>query len=329
MNFNPWYNNNQTSKVRFMNIKNHGFSLVQVLISISILGGISLAFMQMMKNMDQGNIRAKSSSDEMELRSEINLILGNRNFCRTSLAGNGTEGNPSNPVTFKKVDIDQETEGLDLDLWLSNQQGSVRSLKKFSAADLSKNTYGNIKIQSIKLIMNNGSGQNYTSSDNHSDVGKVKVVIEKKQGTSEGRVVNLDFPVSVQMKTDNNGISTILSCSSQNDYDTSSFLKNCSWEKYSYSDAFRAYKACSNGKRVVSGTCSCASTNCGGGATPGVIYSFTPLQLSVAECVCTDWNCSNCNEVRNVCSGTSCNAYECSYTRQVGVIYMMLYCCDP
>ncbi len=312
-----------------MKKKMKGFSLVQVLVSLALLSGVSLGFMQMMKNMDQGNTRAKSSVDEMELRSEINMILGNKNFCRVSLAGNGTEGNPLSPVTFKKQDIDQDNEGLHVELWLSNQAGNARVTKKFSGADSTKNTYGNIKISSIKLIMDNGVGSNYSSSQNHSDIGKIEIAIEKKQGSSDSRKMSLDFPVNLQMSTDANGVTTILSCSLQSDFDTSAFLKNCEWQSNTYSNAYRAYRACNNGKRVVSGTCSCGGDNCGGGGNPGIIYSFAPLKLvTQSECVCTDWTCSNCSPLRISCTGNNCNAFSCEYTRQMGEIYVKIFCCD-
>jgi len=311
-----------------MNFKRNGFSLVQVMISVALLGSVSLAFMQLMKNMDQGNIRAKSSADESELRSEIKMIIDNEKFCRISLAGNGNEGSPTVPVTFQKTNIDQDTEGLNVELWLSNQAGNTRTIKRFSGTNTTKSTYGNITIKSIKLIMNNGTGINYSASTNHSDVGKLKIMIEKKMGTSDGRDLLLDFPVNVQMSTNAGGVTTILSCSSQTDLDTSGFLKNCAWERYDFAGAYRAYRTCSGTKKVVSGTCSCASANCGGGTTPGFIYSFTPLSLTVSECVCTDWTCTNCNGVRFVCSGSSCNAFECSYTQQMGFIYMKVFCCE-
>lgn len=311
-----------------MKFNKSGFSLVQVMISIAMLGGVSLAFMQIMKNMDQGSTRAKSSADEAELRSEIKMILDNKKFCRVSLAGNGPEDNPSSPVTFQKRNIDQETEGLDVELWFGDQQGNNRTTKKFSGTDNTKNKYGNITIKSIKLLMNNGTGSNYTSSFGHSDIGKIKVLIEKKMGTNDGRDLILDFPVVVKMSTNSSGVSTILSCSSQTELDTAGFLKNCSWESYDFVGAYRAYRTCSNGKKIVSGTCSCASDNCGGGATPGIIYSFTPLTLTVPECICSDWTCSNCNDVRINCSGSNCNAFECSYTQRMGHIYLKIFCCD-
>lgn len=161
-----------------------GFSLVQVMVVIGILGGLSIAFMQITRNMGQVRTSFQSASDEFELKTSIRMLLDDERHCRVSLAGNGPQGSPSSPVIFNKVDIDEDDEGLDIALYLSNQAGDTRTVKKFNGAnnpgsdDQSK--YGKLRIQSIKLMMNNGTGSNYTDSPAHNDIGVIRVVVQKK-----------------------------------------------------------------------------------------------------------------------------------------------------
>lgn len=197
-----------------MNLNNHkGFSLVSVLVTISLLGAVSLGVMHLIKNIQQGQNFAKNVADEMELRTEIRMLLDNEKFCRVSLAGDGPQGTPSNPVQFNKVDIDEDSEGMDVELWLSNQKGDARTTKKFSTSDSAKNKYGQLKILSMKLLMNNESGINYSESSGHEDVGELRIQILKQVSETQTRTIPLTFPVVVGMSTDTNGKSTILSCS--------------------------------------------------------------------------------------------------------------------
>ena len=59
-----------------MNIKNKihnqvGFTLIQVVVAIGLLGGVALVFMQLMKNMGQAQSMVKTVADEIELKTEI------------------------------------------------------------------------------------------------------------------------------------------------------------------------------------------------------------------------------------------------------------------
>lgn len=197
-----------------------GFSLVQVLVVAGLLGGLSLVFMQLMKNLGQAQNFAESKSDEIELKSSIRMILNDERFCRVSLAGNGPSGSPSSPVVFEKQNIDEDAEGLDIALYLSNQAGDARTLKKFNGENNpgtdDKSNFGKLKIKTLKLIMNNGIGSNYADSSSHNDVGKISATIEKKNSSTGTREVVMDFNVNVEMSTgqspENSGETKILSC---------------------------------------------------------------------------------------------------------------------
>jgi hypothetical protein len=207
---------------------NKGFSLVSVMIAAGMLGGLSLAVMQVMKNIGDGQSRANSMADEAEMAISVRMVLDNPNYCRISLAGEDPAGSP---VTFKKKDIDfagvevnrgsaftEVSEGLDVDLWYSNVAGDSRTLKKFNGADSpgsdDKSKFGKLNITSMKLVMNNGLGgcsDNYCDGTD-SDTGQLVIIYEKKINSSQRRKMKKIFNVNVGMSTDSSGESTILSC---------------------------------------------------------------------------------------------------------------------
>lgn len=189
-----------------------GFTLVEILIAVAMLGVLSLGIMHLSKNMSNVQQTADSKGDEIEMRTSIRMLLDNDKFCRVSLAGNGALGTPSSPVLFNKNSIDQANEGLPIELFTSNQNGTARVTKKFSATDVNVQNYGKIKITRLVLQMNNGVGFNYAQSFAHSDIGEIVVDFEKKvQSTT--RTDTMRFPVNIGMRTDSGGNTTLLSCS--------------------------------------------------------------------------------------------------------------------
>ncbi len=201
---------------------NKGFTLAELVVAAGILGVLSLAGMQLMKNMGDASKFAQSVSDEVDLKNSIRLLLDDERYCRVSLAGNGSAGAPTSAVTFKKSDHDEDTEGLDIALFLSNQDGDTRTLKKFNGANNpgseDKSKFGKLTIKSIKLIMNNGVGTDYADSSAHNDVGVVRVVYTKKVSSTKERELTMNFDINVGLSTgqspESSGVSRILSCSS-------------------------------------------------------------------------------------------------------------------
>lgn len=196
-----------------------GFTLAEIMVAAGLLGVLSLAFLQLTKNIGDVQSSSTAKADEMELETSIRLLLNDDRHCRVSLAGNGPIGSPDNPVTFYKQDIDEEqSEGLDVALYLSNQSGDLRLTKKFNGAnfpeDSDQSKYGKLTIDSISLIMNNGNGFNYDESTSHQDIGLIRVIIDKKIASDKSRKIPIDFSVNIRMATNNSGLSTILSCSS-------------------------------------------------------------------------------------------------------------------
>lgn len=168
-------------------INQKGFSLIQVMIAIGLSGGVALAIMRMVSTMEQAQTSSQSKMDELDLRTEIRMILNNDKHCRVSLAGDGPVGAPTSPVRFYKTNIDENNEGLDVELFVSNVAGDARSVKKLSATDTTANSIGRIKINSIKLLMNNGTGSNYPASTNHNDIGELRIVAEKSIAAGKKR----------------------------------------------------------------------------------------------------------------------------------------------
>lgn len=203
-------------------LNNRGFSLASVLVAAGMVGGLAIAVMQLTKNVSDSGRMAESQAGAMELRTSIRMILDNRNYCRISLAGEGPAGSPTTPITFAKSDIDEETEGLDIALYLSDQVGTSRTLKKYNGENNpdteDKSAVGKLKIKSIKLIMNNGTGSDYTDSPSHTDMGIIRVLLEKKLSNSQMRTTTHDFAVNLNLATgqspEASGETRIISCSS-------------------------------------------------------------------------------------------------------------------
>ncbi len=214
-----------------MKIKDSGFSLVSVLMATALMGGLAVMFMQMMKNMNQGQGYVEAAAEEVALRNEIDMILGNPKFCRVSLAGPGPAGSPTSPETFFKRDItDLENDpGKEVELWLADTTGEERTNKKFDALDPAKNKYGKLKLKEIKLYMTNGDDQNYPDASYHDDMGELLVKYEKPIGSNKTREMVAKFPLTVGMST-TSGETTIVSCSKSaggNSASLTGYSSNC------------------------------------------------------------------------------------------------------
>lgn len=189
-------------------------SLVSVLIAVGLLGAVSLGVMRLISNIQKGQTVSVSLQDQIELQNAINLILENEKHCRISLADE----------KFKKRDVDEEGEGHDVELWLSNQAGDARVTKKYSAIDATKKKHGNILIESMKLIINDGQNINYAESASHNEIGELQVIISKKISKDQKRHIRFELPVQLNLSTDASGTSTIVSCSAKPNNNNDSVL---------------------------------------------------------------------------------------------------------
>ena len=184
--------------------KQKGFSLVEILIAVALLGAVSLGVMQIVKNMSNAQGNANSNLDILLLKHEILSLMNNERHCRLSLQGE----------TFKKTQIDQFlTEGKNIEFWLSNINGTARSKKKFSGTDATATEHGKAVIVKLQLVMDNPTtpvGQNYPLGS-FADTGVIKIETQKK-GTSRNTISSI--PISISFVTDATGTSTIEGCSS-------------------------------------------------------------------------------------------------------------------
>lgn len=233
-----------------------GFSLVQIMVAAGMLGGLSLAFLQLVKNTNDVQVSAKSKSEEMEFRTSIRMILDNEKFCRVSIAGDGPSGVPASPVTFKKQTADDlATEGIDVSLYYSNQAGDARTLKKFNGANNpgtnDKSQIGSLTIKSIKLVMNNPitPGPNYPDNPNHSDIGVLRMVVSRKTSLTTTKDTIMDFDLIVAMATGQSpqtpGVTKLISCTRKKDDEEDksyTYPKSCTMT-LSHSDSGAPYRS--------------------------------------------------------------------------------------
>lgn len=98
-----------------------GMSLVGAIMAVGVTAVAALGTMQVFKNLAVSNQYSQEGQDKKDIHSLIEMIIEDDGTCRLSLAGNDPI---SSPVTFKKIDIDQPTEGLPIELWLGNQNST-------------------------------------------------------------------------------------------------------------------------------------------------------------------------------------------------------------
>lgn len=206
-----------------------GFSLVSVLIAVGLAGGLALVIMQLSGNMTSIESRSMASLDAKELLTEFRLILDDERHCRLSLAG---EDPAASPVKFRKNDIDnlESDEGLPVEIWIGNIEGTNRARKKFSESDEQFKKYGKLTIESIRLFMNVGTG--VYPDGNGSDLGTIRLKYSYLQNKVPKGYFQ-DFLVKVSFIT-NGGESTIQSCSRSSGSASNTTFKraNCTLSGY-------------------------------------------------------------------------------------------------
>lgn len=180
-----------------------GFSLAGVMVAAALMGGLSLAFMRLTKNISVGQDMAQSVADEMDLKTEIKMLLDDEKYCNASFGG----------YSFKKDEVDDPSktaEGLELPLYHADENGNRTNVKFDATDDLYKN-YGNLEIQSIRLYMPNGGA--YPASGSHTDIGELIVRVKKKihGKTTTDKIIKI--PMRVSMQTNASGETIINSCS--------------------------------------------------------------------------------------------------------------------
>ena len=187
-----------------------GFGLLEVLISFGLLGMLSLGVGTLFKNIAVSKRRSDNFQSEIQSKKEIRMILSKDDWARLSIAGNGAYGFPTDPVTFYKVnhDGDNPGEGLPIEVWIGNSDGTLRTTRKFP----NMSSTDKVKIQSMVMTFPNELGSNYPESPSYVDIAQVQVDMVR-QLDQEEQVRSYTFPILVETSTDADGLSTILSAS--------------------------------------------------------------------------------------------------------------------
>jgi hypothetical protein len=184
-----------------MYINAKGFSLVSVMVSIGIAGGVALLVMKLSDNMKSVENRSTGVMDSREFLGEVRSILENERNCKLSLMKSAEAEH-----TFKKSEIDEPAKesGLPIELWIGNAAGTERTKKKF----YDEAVFGKTRVKSIRLFMDNGAKGDYPDGP-LSDLGTLKITYSfEGQGS---KTLIRDFLVNVSFNTVS-GLSTIKGC---------------------------------------------------------------------------------------------------------------------
>ena len=77
----------QPTGLNFNNLKNHGFSLVEVMVALGILGTISLGVMKIGENMNRTSKNMNQQLDAVQLSSKVQNLLRDKEVCNITFAG--------------------------------------------------------------------------------------------------------------------------------------------------------------------------------------------------------------------------------------------------
>lgn len=109
-----------------------GFSLLEVVIALGLLGVVAVMFASMSSNMSKLQADVERRQDEQELRVEIGALLGNKEYCTASLGRVFDNNNPDNLVVQKLV---YTVDGSRVDKFIPSQvYGKIRIDRMFLTA---------------------------------------------------------------------------------------------------------------------------------------------------------------------------------------------------
>lgn len=184
-----------------------GFSLVEIMITLGLIGGIAVLIMNISKQGSNIQTSTMAGSDEAELASVVRIILGKEANCSESLK-------ILNPAFKMDVDELDKGEGFSIELFQVAQNGSKKIILT-SDEDSPQSKFGKLSIKALKLALDNGTGSNYPTSLSHSDTGTLRITYEKPQG--DGKVTKkMNIKLNISMKTDALNKTTATSCSKDN-----------------------------------------------------------------------------------------------------------------
>jgi hypothetical protein len=194
-------------KCNYQKINNSkGIGLLEVMVSIGLLGGVAVLVMNLGKQGSDIQSRSLSGKDEVEMLSVARTILSQAKNCAESLK----LGVARTPIQVKKINNDQADngEGVETEIFQTDYNGIPH---KVLSKDGTESSFGKVNITSIKLVLNNGVGFNYPASSLHSDTGIIRISYTVPRGTKK-LDKRSDFIINLSMNT-NGGNTTMLNCS--------------------------------------------------------------------------------------------------------------------
>lgn len=182
-------------------MKRNGFTLVEIIVAIALLGAVSVGVMTLIKSMQKGQSEAIGNSDYLDVKREVQFLIGSSNSCKVSL------GNPGSEITFNGSSI-QTVPISGIELWSADNAG-VRSQKKYYSGQ----KIGKINIVSIELTMPDyTSGVNFSSGTNQSFKGLLTVKSNKVTMGASKNMPDITQSINVTFDTNGAGLSTIKNC---------------------------------------------------------------------------------------------------------------------
>lgn len=178
-----------------------GMTLVEVIVAGSIMVVVAFGIMQLMQNINDGQSDAMTASDYFDMKQEIRAILSDQRSCTASLLGTEFQGS-----TIQKKAVGS------LELWTTDQDGK-RARKKFFP---SSKFASKLEIEDISLSMPDYNlEENWKQGVNQSMRGEILVTGKRGSGQKKRGFRDIRIPVSVIFNTTAAGISTLVSCSTQ------------------------------------------------------------------------------------------------------------------
>jgi prepilin-type N-terminal cleavage/methylation domain-containing protein len=192
-----------------------GFTLVEVIIAVAILGGIALGVMSLMKNMYKGQSDLTGSADLLDLRREITYIFEDNVNCGVSLKGTVFRGDSINMTPIENLEI-----------WNADEAGNKLSKKFFQ-----NQNYGKLTIDKISFfIPSHTTNVNWPEANGQTANGTITIEGKKNLLGTIKPFKSIKTNIKVLFNTDSSGNSKIESCSmsssgNENDF---SYPSSCS-----------------------------------------------------------------------------------------------------
>ncbi|MBC7540363.1 MAG: prepilin-type N-terminal cleavage/methylation domain-containing protein [Bacteriovorax sp.] len=180
-------------------LKNKGFTLVELMVVLALLGGVALLVTKLGK--DSMNIQNETivANEYNDLVRETHFLISNIKSCKVSLAGTRFQTSTSSqPIK-------------NLELWSVDSKGLARLKKRFAKDE----KFGNLQIENVSLQIDPIiPSQNVNDIQNTAAVLKISLVKTKFKSTLPDIEQSININFSTNRSEDK---STIIDCDSSYD----------------------------------------------------------------------------------------------------------------